>query len=337
MNFKAAVEKRWYSSSAGWLLIFYPLERLFRSISDRRRQKLLAEQQSLSVPVVIVGNITVGGTGKTPLLIALGKHLKALGIPFGVISRGYGRSSKGLKRLSEGSSASEVGDEPLEIFRALSAPVYVSENRVEAARALIQKHDIQLILSDDGLQHYQLPRQLELIVVDAERGTGNGHLLPVGPLRESVQRLKRVDWVIYNGRDDRNVDFDDASANKSFTMTVTGRHWQNIYSGDRCALDALNDQDIHAFAGIGNPNKFFSLLESHGVSFNPEPRADHYVYSAADFKGLEEKCIVMTPKDAVKCHAFAPANTWFLNIQAQLPDRFFQQFETKIRALLDQK
>ncbi|MEH6467801.1 MAG: tetraacyldisaccharide 4'-kinase, partial [Porticoccus sp.] len=229
MSISTFLEQAWYRRSS-WVLLLVPLSWLFRAVVTVRRyyQQKVKPNPSLSVPVIVVGNISVGGTGKTPLLLALASHLKEQGYRPGVISRGYGGSASGYPILvSAESIAAEVGDEPL--LLASACPVVVDPDRYRAAKSLLEQTDCDLILSDDGLQHYRLPRDIEIAVVDGERGFGNGQCLPAGPLREPVSRLQYFDFILTNGHSS-NV-----SAEGSFFFRVEPTQLRHLVSGKRCS------------------------------------------------------------------------------------------------------
>jgi tetraacyldisaccharide 4'-kinase len=262
------------------------------------------------VPVVVVGNITVGGTGKTPVVIALVETLQARGIAVGVVSRGYGaRPVAGSHLVTEHSTARDCGDEALLIQRRTACPCAVAPSRPEAVRTLLAAAPVQLILSDDGLQHYALARDLEIAVLDASRGTGNGFCLPAGPLREPLSRLRRVDRVLYRGSDDP-----DSGVRYRAVALV------NVASEEQRPVGPGSlGECVHAVAGIGQPGQFFASLARLGFQVEPHPFGDHHDYVAADFSALADRPIIMTEKDAVKCRTLAGANAWYLKIEAQLP------------------
>jgi len=302
----------WYRG-AWWLWLLRPAEYLFRLLAALRRglygSGLLSTYRA-PVPVVIVGNITVGGTGKTPVVIALVETLQARGIAVGVVSRGYGaRGLAGSRLVDDHSTAADCGDEALLIHRRTGCPCAVSPTRPQAVRALLAAAPVQLILSDDGLQHYALARDMEIAVLDAARGTGNGFCLPAGPLREPLSRLQRVDRVLYRGSDDP-----DSGVRYRAVALI------NVASGEqRPAAPDGAWEGVHAVAGIGQPEQFFATLAELGFRVQPHTFRDHHDYSAADFNPMADKPIIMTEKDAVKCRTLAGTNAWYLKIEAQLP------------------
>lgn len=309
----SSLEAAWYRGSP-WLWLLLPLEWLFRSIVAIRRrlyQSGLLSTYRAPKPVVVVGNITVGGTGKTPVIIALVEALQAQGLKPGVVSRGYGASGDRFPYLvTSASIANECGDEPLLIHRRTGVPCAVDPDRGRAVRTLLQAYPVDLVLCDDGLQHYALQRDYEIALLDAQRGTGNGHCLPMGPLREPVSRLDHVDVVLYRGGD--------AASHSVLYQPVA---WVNLMSGEQRPLPAFNDAEgIDAVAGIGQPEQFFSSLEQIGIAFTSRVFPDHHHYVAQDFAAHRGRTILMTEKDAVKCRTLlAGVDAWYLQIDAQLP------------------
>jgi len=306
-----ALEAAWYRG-AWWLGLFVPAEWLFRAVTFLRRagyrHGLLPVYRAPS-PVVVVGNISLGGTGKTPVVIALARALADRGIRVGVVSRGYGASAGGAARLVDVSSTVEdCGEEALLIFRRTGCPCAVGRSRSAALRLLEAEAAVDLVISDDGLQHYAMARDLEIVLYDRQRGFGNGHCLPAGPLREPLSRLGEVDFVLCRGPDE------DADVH------YRGGQLVNIDSGERREFaPAAVGTAVHAVAAIGSPRQFLDQLAVAG--FEPEAHVfrDHYVFRGEDFGALLDKPIIMTEKDAVKCANLAGGNAWFLQISAVLP------------------
>jgi tetraacyldisaccharide 4'-kinase len=304
----------WYSG-AWWLWLLRPLELLFRGFSATRHwlyQREVLPVYRSPVPVIVIGNITVGGTGKTPVVIALVEALQQQSIRVGVVSRGYGaRDLRRPHRVGADSAAAQCGDEPLLIQRRTGCPCVAAPDRPGAVRALLAETPVDLIVSDDGLQHYALARDMEIAMLDARRGIGNGCCLPAGPLREPAGRLQTVDFVLYRGSED----------------PACGVSYQpdclvNLATGERRpASPAAIGREAQAVAGIGQPEQFFAELEGLGFKIQRYPFADHHSYTPADFAGLSDQPIIMTEKDAVKCAAIAGDNAWYLVINAQLPER----------------
>lgn len=294
----------------------------------------------LKVPVIVVGNITVGGTGKTPLVIWLAIFLREHGYKPGIVSRGYGRSSSGIREVTATSLAAEVGDEALMIVQSTDCPMIVGESRVVAAQKLVENTDCNVIVSDDGLQHYALGRDLEIVVQDGERNLGNGLCLPAGPLREPASRLQHIDFIIknigINGGDVLPMPKTKAGNVPCYTMQFVPECFCQV--GDAKKQISLNDlvrlvQDktCHAVAGIGNPVRFFRQLRDLGLQLQEHGFPDHYAYIKEDFIFAGEDVVIMTQKDAVKCQNFAKENWWYLRISAKLSEEFAADFKKRLQ------
>lgn len=306
---EAWLTRAWYAGSP-WLWLLRPLEWLFRGLAALRRGYWLkgpGRPWRAPVPVVVVGNITVGGTGKTPVVIALVEALQARGWRAGVVSRGYGASpdARFPHRVSADSLATQCGDEPLLIHRRTGAPCVVAPDRVAAVQALLAEDDVDLVICDDGLQHYRLYRDMEILVVDARRGLGNGWCLPAGPLREPTWRLQRAQWVLYRGGEDLD--------------TGVRYRVEGLYALVGEAPPPATGAEVCAVAGIGQPEQFFATLREQGYQVRPVIFPDHHAYTAAELSALGDAPLIMTEKDAVKCRAFAAPGQWFLRISADLP------------------
>ncbi len=273
----------------------------------------------LSLPVIVVGNITVGGSGKTPLTLWLVARLRQCGLNPGVVSRGHGGAGK-VREVLPDSNAAAVGDEPLMIRRRMDIPVFVGHDRVAAARALIGAYPgCDLIVSDDGLQHYRLARDFEIAVIDV-RGLMNGWPLPAGPLREPSSRLAHVDALVLN--DFRATLPADMGGSPQFRMCLQGDIFHALDDPQRtCSAAALAGLHLAAIAGIGDPQRFFSHLTVLGLSFTPCAFVDHHRYCAADLAGIDGDALLMTEKDAVKCAGLTDRPVWVLPVTAQVePD-----------------
>lgn len=320
------IERIWYEGRpAPWWL--RALARVFAWVSDRRRERLTAQAEQLAVPVVVVGNINVGGTGKTPLIAWLVEDLQARGLRVGLISRGYGgKASNWPQPVTADSDPVQLGDEPVMLAQRCGCPIMVGPDRVAAAQALIAAHSLDLILSDDGLQHYRLWRDSELAVIDGTRGLGNGQLLPAGPLREPPARLAAVDLVVCN------TALVATAARSEVTMHLLLSDAVNLCTGERRPLESFIGQPLHAVAGIGNPQRFFGRLEAAGL--NPQCHAypDHHAFSAADLHFEDQAPVLMTDKDAVKCRGFADAHHWRVPVDAV----FEARDAALIHSLIDQ-
>ena len=287
----------------------------------RRRAYAAGLLRSLRVraPVVVVGNIAVGGTGKTPVTIALVERLRAEGWNPGVASRGYGRSDEAKARWVEpDTNPADGGDEPLLIAHRTGAPVRVDRDRVAAARALIEA-GCDVVVCDDGLQHYRLARDVEIEVIDGRRRYGNGRLLPAGPLREPPERAAECDFRVVNGGDAGEMD----PGFGRWLMHLRPGDAQPLQGGRPRALSAFAGQRVHAIAGIGHPERFFAMLRDHEIAVVPHAFADHQRYTVADFQFGSDLPVLMTEKDAVKCMDFAGPLYYSVPVRAELPEAFW--------------
>jgi tetraacyldisaccharide 4'-kinase len=309
---KAWLTRRWYRSApAPWFL--RPLALLFGFVARlrRARQQRQARQQRLPAPVVVVGNIAVGGTGKTPFVIWLVERLREWGWKPGVISRGYGgRSRNWPQRVTPESDPVQVGDEPVLIAQRARCPVVVGPDRVAAGMMLLNGGGVDIVVSDDGLQHYRLWRDLEIAVVDATRGLGNGRLLPAGPLREPVARLGEVGLVVANGPGWT------APAGRQVNMRLQPSGARALNGAEARPIGAFAGQTVHAVAGIGNPARFFAMLSQQNIRLVVHPFPDHHPFTRGDLDFGDGLPVMMTEKDAVKCRAFAGPGRWVVAVEA---------------------
>ncbi len=322
----------WYARH-GLSQALRPLSWLFCGLVNLRRllyRLRILPSRRLAVPVIVVGNLTVGGTGKTPLVIALARILREHGYRPGIVSRGYGGQARTWpQQVRPDSDPVMVGDEPILIARQTACPMAVGPDRVAAGEALLRYHDCDIILCDDGLQHYALRRDLEILVIDGVRRFGNGLCLPAGPLREPERRRQTVDFIICNG----------ASAH-SGELPMVYRFGDLVNLADpsrKMPLTAWAGKAVHAVAGIGNPARFFETLEQAGLNVSRHPFSDHHAFQATDLDFADDRPVVMTEKDAVKCQRFARDHMWYLPVEAQLPPGFTQQFINRIEARHGQK
>jgi tetraacyldisaccharide 4'-kinase len=314
----------WYGSHPLSILLL-PLSGVFGLLVSLRRfayETGMLRRHKLPVPVIVIGNITVGGTGKTPLVIWLVESLRGAGYRPGVVSRGYGGDTARMPQLvTADSDPVAVGDEPVLIAQRAACPVAVAPRRVMAARALIADHDCNVIVSDDGLQHYALERDMEIAVIDGERRLGNGHYLPAGPLREQATRLRRVDIMVVNGK----------ALPGECRMQLVGTTTQSLVDAHvKRDLGEWRDARVHAVAGIGNPARFFDQLRGQGLKVVEHPFPDHHRFRAADLRFGDDLPVVMTEKDAVKCRAFAAPNHWYVPVSA----RFDADCQRRLQHLL---
>jgi len=283
------------------------------------------KKHTMPVPVIVIGNITVGGTGKTPLIIWLAELLKNQGLKPGIISRGYGGQAEVWPQwVSADSTAEQVGDEAMLISKQTGCPMAVSPLRADAARLLLEKSDCNVVLSDDGLQHYALNRDIEIAVIDGERRFGNSFCLPAGPLREPIERLQSVDFIVVNG---------EKAEDHEFSMQMTGNIAVNLITGEQKTLREFNATGCHALAGIGNPDRFFKLLESAGLRCKTHSFPDHYKFKLGDISFSDSEPVLMTEKDAVKCMRFAGEQHWYVPVKA-VPETGFTE---RLLALLQEK
>ena len=312
------LQKQWESYSI-WHLFLLPLSFIFFLLSTVRKCLFslgLLRSYKLPVPVIVVGNISIGGTGKTPLVIALAAQLKDAGFKPGIISRGYGGSVNEVMEVFADSLPSEVGDEPLLIAKRSSFPVFVSRNRVDAGLALLKANpEVNVIVSDDGLQHYRLQRDIEVAVIDAERGLGNALLMPAGPLRETSRRLNAVDAIVMSNADSQGS-IKQGYLPPVFNMQLSGDVFVSLLDGEtQQRAPFFKKKPLVAVAGIGRPQRFFDHLGQKSF-------ADHHAFTSQDLLPFAGKTILMTEKDAVKCAPFAkgdaPYDLWMLPVSANI-------------------
>ena len=294
-------------------LVLWPLSLLYCALAVLKRWLYLRRilpSYSQDVPVIVVGNITVGGAGKTPFVVWLVNWLKSQGKQPGIVLRGYGGQSKYWPlTVTATTSATEAGDEAVLLARQTGCPVVAAPDRVAAIRALLLEHDCSIVISDDGLQHYRMRRDLEIAVVDGMRRYGNGFCLPAGPLREPRWRANRVDLVVVNGQ----------HGDDELGMTIEATGFRNLANGETASPGYFIDRPVHAIAGIGNPDRFFLTLSQLGLQSNNHPFPDHYRFEPADICPDGASDVIMTEKDAVKCESFADKRHWVLMVGAK-PD-----------------
>lgn len=316
-----------------WHILLVPLSWLFAGLTFFRKslyQTGWLKSYKLAVPVIVVGNINVGGTGKTPLVIWLAGQLQIAGYTPGVISRGYGGNALQVQAVSTSSNPREVGDEPVLIAKSTGCPVYVSANRIEAGQALLQAHpECDVIISDDGLQHYRLQRDVEIAVVDGAIGLGNEALLPAGPLREPKARLSHVDAVVINGKLEKPLNV--AGITLVEMRLESGNFYNLLDATKKCGPQAFANQQVLAIAGIGNPERFFQQLQHMGLYFQSKAYPDHYAFQSQDFEAVTDDIVLMTEKDAVKCQAFAKPNFWVLPVNAVIESDLMAIVLNKLR------
>ncbi|RLA42300.1 MAG: tetraacyldisaccharide 4'-kinase [Gammaproteobacteria bacterium] len=328
------LEKSWYKKR-GWTLLLAPAAGLFQAVAFVRRRALQGRYQGkgYGVPLIVIGNISVGGTGKTPLIIALARQLKDRGIRAGIVSRGYGGNAGSQAMAVTGQTAVEqCGDEALLIARRTGCPVVVCADRVAAVEHLLAQNELDLILSDDGLQHYRMHRDAEIVVIDGKRGLGNGLCLPAGPLREAPRRLQDVDWVVVNGGQRKSSLQGILPAGLAVSdMTLQAKQFTRVGSGETISIEQwCHGQSVHALAGIGNPERFRDTLVALGLKPQLHSFPDHHQFVAGDLCFDDDWPVAMTAKDAVKCEDLAANDCWFLEVEAIVAPELLQFIENKI-------
>ncbi len=309
MSAESWLNRVWYERAAPpWWLV--PLSMAYGAVSGTRRlmyAKHLRRSTRMPEPVIIVGNLTVGGTGKTPLVCWLVARLADLGFKPGVVTRGYGGSSGVVRLIAPSDDPKIVGDEPILLAQRTGVPVAVGRDRPAAAHLLVGAN-CDVIVSDDGLQHYALARDCEVVVIDGDRRFGNGWLLPAGPLRETRSRLSVADAVVVNGGR--------ALLEGALSMRLEAKNAVGLSGGRTAPLDDFAGTQVHAIAGIGNPERFFNMLRAHGIEVIGHPRADHARLSAKDIDFPDRNPVLMTEKDAVKCRHAADERHWYVPVTA---------------------
>ena len=288
----------------GWLVaLFTVLRRGAYRIGMRRSWQV-------GCPVVVVGNLSVGGTGKTPLVIAVARLLAGRGLRVGVVCRGYrGTASRWPRKVRPDSDPSRVGDEAVLLARRTGVPVAAGPNRIAAGRILVRRAKCDVILSDDGLQHLRLARDVEIVVVDGERRHGNGRCMPAGPLREPLGRLASVDLVVVNG----------AGRQGELEMRLDAGPAVNLADPNLTRpLESFRGAAVHAVCAIGHPERFFRTLDAHGVTIVRHPFPDHHPFGEEEIRFPDGAPVLMTEKDAVKCERFADARHWYVPVEAVL-------------------
>ena len=310
----------WYSQNPlAWALL--PLSWVFCAVATIRRYCYTngwLRTEAVSVPVVVVGNLTVGGTGKTPLIIGLCRYLAQQGFKPGVVSRGYGAAISDTHAVTNADSAAACGDEPVLIKQRTGRPVVIGRDRVAAVNRLLAENDCDVVLSDDGMQHYRLRRNIEIAVIDTDRKFGNGYCLPAGPLREAKTRLDTVDMIVHHGNSQHDyrfsLEFDDAI---------------NLVTGERKSLASFHGASVHAVAGIGHPQRFFNQLRKQGQKLSEHAFPDHHRFCIDEIRFEDGLPVMMTEKDAVKCAALLADNgsvdvlqrCWSVPVNAKLSER----------------
>ncbi len=314
MSLADTIQTGWYENGRlPWWC--YPLAVLYGAVITTRRafyRQGWLRSVRLNCPVIVVGNLTAGGAGKTPLTLALIDALRTRGYRPGVVSRGYGGRRSQPMLLDDKPDPAEVGDEP-SLIRAAGVSVAIGRDRSVAAQLLIDA-GCNVIVADDGLQHYRLARDIEICVIDGERRFGNERLLPAGPLREPLQRLDAVDFLVCNGGTPQPGEI---------PMRLQGGIVRELRSGQEQSMAGFSGKRVHAVAAIGNPQRFFASVAAHGIDVIAHPFADHHAFVPADLAFEDSLPVLMTEKDAVKCRAFAQPGWWSVPVKAELPTAFY--------------
>ena len=318
----------WYKKSL-WLYLLYPFSLIFSFITNRRRKKFLNneyESFESDIPIIVVGNLTIGGTGKTPLVKHIALELIKRGYKPGIVSRGYGGKFKETLQVTEDTPVKNTGDEA-QILAKLNIPFYIDKNRVRAVKTIIKNHNCDVIISDDGLQHYAMGRDIEIAVIDGKRRFGNSLTFPAGPLRESKKRLQSVDFIVNNsGPTEEN----------EYLMSISPSKFVHLKSGKSYSVEKWPmHKQIHAVAGLGNPGRFFDLLEKLGFDINRHPFPDHHNFLSSDIYYLDHLPIVMTEKDASKCKDFDNNKIWYLTIDADVNNKFIENIDKRLKSILN--
>jgi len=308
-----------------WML--WPLSLVYCAFCEIRRFAYSLGVLPISFynrPIIVIGNLTVGGSGKTPLTLWLVEHLRQKGFTPGVVSRGYGRRDSRKSRIvTENSDTRKVGDEPLMIARRTSTPVAVANRRKDAVNLLLRRFNCDIFVCDDGLQHYALNSDITIAMIDGEVRFGNSFCLPAGPLREKASRANSYDFQLIKG----------SGRGNEWVMGIEAGHVANVLNGEKTQqLENLKDRKIQAVCGIGNPDSFFNVLRQADLKFSAHAYPDHFDFEPRDFRQFsdDDGIILMTEKDAVKCRSFAKPNWWYLSIKALPPEEFINAMDAKL-------
>ena len=316
----------WYKKSL-WLYLLLPFSLVFSYLTNRRRRKFVKSKKlsyKSEIPLIVVGNLTIGGTGKTPLVAYIASELVKKGYKPGLVSRGYGGKFRETLHVTNDTPVKQTGDEA-QILSKLNLPFYIDKNRVRAIKTLEENHDCDVIISDDGLQHYNMNRDIEIVVIDGKRRFGNNLTFPAGPLRESKTRLGSVDFIVNNSgptQEDEHL------------MNISPAKFVHLKSGKSYPIEKWPmHKQVHAVAGLGNPGRFFDLLARLGFEIIRHPFPDHHNFDESNIFYLDHLPIIMTEKDASKCRSFDNNKIWYLTIEADVSDKFIEELDSKLKTL----
>ena len=321
MTLAERIQQHWRTPTAVSLALT-PLSLVYGLVTKLRKAAYISgllKTYRFDIPVVVVGNLTVGGTGKTPFVMTLAEQLKTRGWHPGIVSRGYRGTVREAELVPADGDAGHFGDEPVLVARKTGVPVAVARRRAHAVEALL-KESVDIVISDDGLQHYAMARSAEIVMVDEIEGLGNGFLLPAGPLREPATRLESVDIRVRRGGE--------ANPGEYSVRTALGLA-RNLVTGEEAPLDEFRNQSLAALAGIHRPERFFRLLKKHGLTVREYPFPDHHQFCADDVPA--ETAVLMTEKDAVKCGRFATDRCWSVAQVTEIPEALIDELENVIR------
>lgn len=318
------IDKWWYQDQVKlWPLV--PLAWVYEFLMNCRRKLYqcgIFYSKKFPIPVIVVGNITTGGTGKTPLVMHIVELLSKQGWQPGIVTSGYKGNHKKPEEVSKNSNPKLVGDEALVLANRLACPIVVGRKRVEALQTLLEKAQVNIVVTDDGLQHYALQRDIEIAVIDGKRRFGNGYCLPAGPLREPKNRLSKVDFIVNNGENRQG----------EYPMEyIAGKIYRAKNTKEQQSIDSFRGKTVHAVAGIGNPTRFFELLTRHGINLIPHAYPDHHAFSSKDIHFNDNLPVFLTEKDVVKCFSFVSDHHWVIPIEVAIDPLFDERLLTAIK------
>jgi tetraacyldisaccharide 4'-kinase len=336
MSLSTAIERFWYSSSK-LVWIFWPVSLIFLLMVKIKRalyQLKLIKSNCFEKPVLVVGNITLGGTGKTPFINQLVRMLAENKIKAGIVSRGFHSNVNSYPyQVIADDTASQVGDEAfmqyadLNVRSGLNIPIVIDPDRSQAVDYLIKTNDIDLVISDDGMQHYKMGRDIEVLLFDGERRFGNQLILPFGPLREPISRLKTIDFVIQNGLNKNDI--------SAYSVHLKSSKLVHLKTRKEISTNDFSENKVSAIAGIGNPDRFFKSLEKICVVKSKAALADHYDFTSEDFKQFNDDIVVMTEKDASKCYSFATDNWYYLKVEMNFGKKLTNRLLESIKKVVN--